>query len=171
MKQVARVEESNQDLVKYKFSFPNTFKIKDKILINFSVASRKASWSHQNIKIRIKELIHIFLTGWLRTYNWIHFLKWSVVWSNFFPVFYTLWQHHKHSWHHSYSCIHNRIKITYAQQLACKRGLIAFMAYMLLHIKQNKSLLKMLRLLPLSTHYYQQVIFLLWYILKGIYKS
>ena len=37
------------------FFFPNIFKIKDKILINFSVASHTASWSHQNIKIRIKE--------------------------------------------------------------------------------------------------------------------
>ena len=37
--------------------------------------------------------------------------------------------------------------------------------------KKNKSLLKAFRLLPLSIHFYQQVIFLLWYILKRIYKS
>ena len=81
---------------KIQIFFSNIFKIKDKILINFSVSSHTASWSHQNIKIRIKELIHTFLTGFLYTFNWIHFLKWIVICSNFFPVFYTLWQHRKH---------------------------------------------------------------------------
>ena len=36
--------------------------------------------------------------------------------------------------HHLYSCIHNTIKITYAQQLECKKGLITFMAYISLYI-------------------------------------
>ena len=37
--------------------------------------------------------------------------------------------------------------------------------------KPKSSLLKIFRLLPLSIHYYQQVIFLLCYTLKRIYKS
>ena len=63
MKQFASVEESSQGLVKYKFTFPNIFKIKEKILAIFSVGSHTASSIHQNIKITIKEFIRTFLTG------------------------------------------------------------------------------------------------------------
>ena len=36
----ASVEQSNYGLVKYKFSILNIFKIKDKILLHYSVASQ-----------------------------------------------------------------------------------------------------------------------------------
>ena len=44
------------------FSFPNIFKIKDKILVTVSLVLKMASSVHQNIKKRVKELIHTFLT-------------------------------------------------------------------------------------------------------------
>ena len=44
------------------FSFPNIFKIKDKILVTVSLVLKMASSVHQNIKKRVKELIHAFLT-------------------------------------------------------------------------------------------------------------
>ena len=38
---------------------------------------------------RGKGLIHIFLTQWLKTFNWIHFLKGIIVPSNFFFLYIT----------------------------------------------------------------------------------
>ena len=42
MKQFASVEDGDLGPVKYKFSSPNIFKIKHKILVNFSVGTQNA---------------------------------------------------------------------------------------------------------------------------------
>ena len=160
-------------------------------MINFSAASHTASWIHQNIKIRINKLIHTFLTGWLWTFNWIHFLKWIVVCSNIFPVFYTLWQHHKHICHFypSCSCIHNTMKNNLStQQLACKKGLITFYIYIYIytlyihiihihiHIYINIYIYIYIYIyMYICIRYWNFIenvsaIFLLWYILKRISK-
>ena len=93
-----------------------------------------ASSIHQSIKIRVKELIHTILTGWLWIFNWIHFLKEIAVYSNFFSVFCTIWSTSRiylrllpFMYLHSQ---HNQNNL-YAQQLACKKGFIALMAYIL----------------------------------------
>ena len=43
-------------------------------------------------------------------------------------------------WHHSYSCLHSTTKITYAQQLACKKVVITFMGYILIYQSLSLSL-------------------------------
>ena len=73
---------------------------------------KMASLIHQNIKVKVKELIHPFLTGRLQTFHWIHFLKEIVVCSNFFLYFTPYNQNRKHI------CDFHRF---YAQKLVCKK--------------------------------------------------
>ena len=74
--------------MKYKSSFPNIFKIKDKISAYFSVASQNGYFNSSKYQNKgQRSYLYIFDRV---TFKWIHFLKGIVVCSNFFPVICTI---------------------------------------------------------------------------------
>ena len=70
--------------MKYKISFPNIFKIKDKISAYFSVASQNGYFNSSKYQNK-GQRTDLYIFDWV-TFKWIHFLKGIVVCSNFFPV-------------------------------------------------------------------------------------